>query len=707
MSDLERAAASLAQRLPEPLRPLARLAYNMRWAWMPGGDELFASIDRERWLRCRANPVRLLLEASHEALEAAASDDELLARIGELVAAVDADLARPDAAIDGPIAFFCAEYGVHRSLPIYSGGLGALAGDLLKQASDDALPLVAVGLMYREGYFRQRIDATGWQQESWVDSDPERLPMALIPGPDGQPLVVRIPVGGSDISAQVWEVRVGRVRLLLLDTDHPDNDGVSRWITARLYVGDPELRLAQYLVLGIGGVRALEALDLDPAVLHLNEGHAAFAALELAARAQRGGASLDEAMAAARERTVFTTHTPVPAGNDTYAPSHIAHAVGRAADEMGLGVEGMLRLGRTNPDDPNEPFGVTQFALHTSRVANGVSARHGEVARHMWHGLWPERSVEDVPITSVTNGVHLPTWVGGPMRHLFDRHIGEGWAARATDPATWEALDAISDEELWDARCRQRSALISHVRERSVRERLARGDTLDYARAAVHFDPDALTIGFARRVATYKRIGLLLAQLEANLALLSGDPPVQLLIAGKAHPRDEEAKRSLQALFSVRGADGVGGRVAFLEDYDLDTAARLVAGCDVWVNLPRPPLEASGTSGMKSVVNGGLHLSVLDGWWAEAYDGSNGWALPGEVWEDTGAQDARDGAELHRLLSEEVRPLFCERGEDGLPHRWLQMVRASMRTLAPRFGAGRMVADYVERVYPVGATSRR
>ena len=708
MSDLERAASSLAARLPEPLRPLAGLAYDMRWSWMPGADELFASIDRERWHRCRANPVRLLLEASGEAIEAAAEDDEFLARAGEIIAAVRADHARPvSSALDGTVAFFCAEYAVHRSLPIYSGGLGVLAGDVLKQASDDALPFVAIGLMYREGYFRQRIDATGWQQESWVDNDPERLPMALITGDDGEPLVVRIPVGKLDVAAQIWEVRVGRVRLLLLDTDHPANDGVSRWITARLYVGDPAIRLAQYLVLGIGGVRALEALAIEPAIVHLNEGHAAFAALELAAQSERRGAPVDEALAAAREITVFTTHTPVPAGNDTYDPAHVAQAVGRAADAMGLGVDRLLAMGRTNPDDGGEPFGVTQFALRTSRAANGVSARHGEVARSMWHGLWPDRSVEDVPIASVTNGVHVPTWVGGPIRHVLDRHLGAGWFARASDRAVWEALDDVSDEELWSARCRQRAALIAHVRDNSVRARLARGDTLDYARAANEFTADALTIGFARRVATYKRIGLLLAELEANLTLLGADPPVQLLIAGKAHPRDNEAKRLLQELFEVRGAEAVARRVAFLEDYDVETGARLVAGCDVWLNLPRPPLEASGTSGMKSVVNGGLHLSVLDGWWAEAYDGANGWALPGEVWEDAGAQDARDGAELHRLLAEEVRPLFCDRGADGIPHGWLAMVRASMKTLAPRFGAGRMLADYAERMYPVAAGSQR
>jgi starch phosphorylase len=700
-SDIDRAAAALAARVPEPLRPLARLAYDLRWSWMPGAAEVFASIDRERWERSAANPVELLLTADTEALEAAARDAGLIARIDDLCARVEAERERPAAGgAPGTVAFFCAEYAVHRSLPIYSGGLGALAGDLLKQASDQAVDLVAVGLLYREGYFRQRIDATGWQQESWIDRDPHRLATVPVTGADGGPVVLRVPIGEREVAAQVWRVQVGRVPLYLLDTDRPENDLVDRWITARLYVGDPELRLAQYLVLGVGGVRALDALGIAPRVLHLNEGHAAFAGLELVGQELRNGADLDGALSAARSRTVFTTHTPVPAGNDTYAPERIAAAVGPLADRIGLGVDGVLALGRTNPDDGGEPFGVTQFALRTSRTANGVSRRHGEVARQMWHGLWPDRDVDAVPIGHVTNGVHVPTWVAAPMRELLDRHLGEGWWHRAADPATWAPLDRIPDEDLWRVRCEQRRALVEHARARGVRERLARGDTLEYARSAQALDPDVLTLGFARRAATYKRVGLLLSQLDANLQLLNADRPIQLLLAGKAHPRDEEAKRTLQALFSVRGAAGVGERVVFLEDYDLDTAARLVAGCDVWINLPRPPLEASGTSGMKSVVNGGLQLSVLDGWWAEAYDGANGWALPGEVWEDHGAQDSRDGAELHRLLVEEVVPTFHDRDEQGIPRAWIARVRASMRTLGPQFSAQRMLDDYVRDIYP-------
>lgn len=703
--DIERAAAALAARVPEPLRPLARLAYDLRWSWLPGAAEAFAAIDPEGWERAEHNPVELLLTADAAALDAAARDAALTARAGELAARAAAERERPGepAGAPGAIAFLCAEYAAHRSLPIYSGGLGALAGDLLKQASDQGVDLVAVGLLYREGYFRQRIDQSGWQQESWVDRDPRRLATVPVTGPGGAPLVVTVPIGGRDVAARVWRVQVGRVPLYLLDTDRPENDPVDRWITARLYVGDPDLRLAQYLVLGVGGVRALDALGLAPRVLHLNEGHAAFASLELVAQERRAGADLDGALAAARARTVFTTHTPVPAGNDTYAPEQVAAAAGPLAERVGLGVDGLLRLGRTHPDDGGEPFGVTQFALRTSRAANGVSRRHGEVARQMWQGLWPGRSADAVPIGSVTNGVHVPTWVGAPMRALLDRHLGDGWWRRAADPRTWAALDAVPDEELWRVREQQRRALVEHARARGVRERLARGDAVAYARSAEALDPDALTLGFARRAATYKRVSLLLSQLDAGLELLHGDRPVQLLLAGKAHPRDDEAKRTLQRLFAVRGADGVGGRVVFLEDYDLDTAARLVAGCDVWINLPRPPLEASGTSGMKSVVNGGLQLSVLDGWWAEAHDGTNGWALPGEVWEDHGAQDARDGAELLRLLVEEVVPTFHDRDGQGIPRAWLTRVRRSMRTLAPRFSAQRMLDDYLRDIYPTPA----
>ncbi len=681
------------------IEKIADLTIDLRWSWM-GGESLLCAIDAERWRRCAGNPVRMLQETAPERLAQLEGDSAFRERLDAVREAVAEDRSRPTADVPGPIAFFCAEYAVHRCLPIYSGGLGVLAGDILKQASDQALPMVAVGLMYREGYFHQRIDATGWQQESWQKADLERLPLELVRGDDGEAITVTVPIGGDDVTVQVWRVRVGGVQLLLLDTDRHENDDVARWITARLYVGDPQLRLAQYLVLGIGGVRALEALGIEPAVVHMNEGHAAFAALELAARGRRGGASTQDALAAARSRTVFTTHTPVPAGNDTYAPDEVAAAVGRLADEAGLGAEGLIALGRTHPEDGDEPFGVTQFALRTSRRANGVSARHGEVAREMWRELWPH--ADEVPIGSVTNGVHLPTWLGDPMRALLDRHLGAGWVRRAVDPQTWAPLADVAAAELWAARQAQRRTLIERARARTVRDRLARGDTLEYARSVEALDPDVLTIGFARRVATYKRIGLLLAELDANLGLLNGDRPIQVLLAGKAHPRDEDAKRTLQSLFAVRGAPGVGSRVVFLEDYDVDSASLLVAGCDVWVNLPRPPLEASGTSGMKSAINGGLQLSVLDGWWVEGHqDGdANGWALSGDVWDDAAAQDARDGAELHRVLAQEVIPLFYDRGPDGLPHAWVEKVRAAIAAVGPRFGAGRMVDDYVRDIYP-------
>jgi glycogen phosphorylase len=700
-SDLQAAAAALSSRLPEPLAPLAAIAYNYRWSWTPGGPELFASLDERRWDLCAANPVRLLQEVHPDRLARLAGDEAFRARLSAVEAAIAAALAP---AGDGPpIAFFCAEYAVHGSLPVYSGGLGVLAGDILKEASDRGLPLVAVGLMYRHGYFRQRIDASGWQHEYWVETDPERVPAALVTGADGQPVTVSVPLADRTVVAQVWRVDVGRVPLLLLDANRPENDVADRWITSRLYVGDPGMRLAQYALLGIGGVRALHGLGVDPAVVHLNEGHAAFACLELAcAEREARGVGADEAFEAARRRTVFTTHTPVPAGNDTYPPGDVAHALSALAGSLGIDAEAIVARGRTNPDSGAEPFGVTQFALRSSRAANGVSARHGEVAREMWQALWPDRAVEDVPIAHVTNGVHIPTWIGGPMRELLDRQLGDGWQERAVDPATWEPVDGIPAPELWEARCAQRRALIEAARERSVTDRLQRGDTAEYVRAALAtLDPDALTIGFARRVATYKRLDLLLLNPDRALALVAdAGRPLQLILAGKAHPRDEDGKRLVQRLFGMKAHPDVGRRVIFLDDYDLALGAAMVRGCDVWVNVPRPPLEASGTSGMKSAINGGLQLSVLDGWWPEAYDGSNGWAISGEVDHDHGAQDWRHADELYRLLADSVVPSFYDRDGDGVPQAWLAMVRASLQAIGPQFGAGRMIRDYAERIYP-------
>jgi starch phosphorylase len=575
-----------------------------------------------------------------------------------------------------------------------------LAGDLLKEASDRAVPMVAVGLMYRKGYFRQRIDAGGWQHEYWIDTDPERVPAALVTGADGRPLTITVPVYERDVIARIWRVEVGRVPLFLLDTDAPENEPLERWITARLYESDEHVRLAQYVLLGVGGIRALRALGVDPGVIHLNEGHAALAPLELAHGALGNGRPFDQALEASRARTVFTTHTPVPAGNDSYPREQAAHALGALGRELGTEGDRLLALGRTNPEDPGEPFGVTQAALHLSRNANAVSRRHGEVAREMWKSLWPDREVGDVPIDYVTNGVHFPTWVGGPMRQLLDRRLGEGWLERADEPSTWAPVDAISDNELWAVRERQRAALISFIARRSVTDRLARGDTREYVEAALKgFDPGALTLGFARRVATYKRLELLTQDPDWTVSLLSSERPVQVVLAGKAHPRDEEAKRVVERLFSMKASNVVGARVVFLDDYDLATAAQLVQGCDVWVNLPRPPLEASGTSGMKAAINGGLQLSVLDGWWAEAYDGENGWALPGEVDFDHRAQDERDAHTFHRLLDDEVVPMFYERDSAGLPVEWLRRVRASLRSLGPRFCATRMLRDYLEGPY--------
>ena len=701
-TDLDHAADDLAARIPEALAPLARLAYNYRWSWLPDGHELFRPIDPRRWELCLHNPVRLLGETSARNLQRAA-EGGVAERAEAAEALVGGELALPPAeGLDParPVAFFCAEYGIHRSLPVYSGGLGALAGDFVKEASDQRLPFVAVGLMYRQGYFRQRIDAGGWQHEYWVDTDPERLPAALVTDDDGRVMTLPVPIGGHEATAQIWRVDVGRVPLFLLDVDRPENDPRVRWISSRLYVGDPETRLGQYVLLGVGGVRALRALGIEPSTIHMNEGHAALAPLELARHALDAGVGADEALDSARSRTVFTTHTPVPAGNDTYPADQALAAIPELAIRLGATGCNVLELARTNPDDPGEPFGVTQLALRMSRAANGVSRRHGEVARAMWRDLWPQRSEEEVPIGHVTNGVHVPTWVAAPIRALLDRHLGRDWQTRAADPATWEAIEAIPAAELWEVRARQRGELVDFLRARSVTDRLARNDLPEYVGAAERtFSPDVLTIGFARRIATYKRLGLLARDPDRTLALMTGERPVQVVLAGKAHPRDEEAKHVLQSLFQLKGARQIGEHVIFLDDYDLASGAALVRGCDVWLNVPRPPLEASGTSGMKSVMNGGLQLSVLDGWWAEAYDGSNGWALPGDVDPDHRAADERAAIDLYRTLESQVIPEFYERGPDGLPAAWIARMRASLKTLAPRFCATRMVREYVGTAY--------
>ena len=702
--DLRQEAASLAARLPEPLEVLARLAFNYRWSWLAGGPDLFRSIDPHRWQLCGANPVRLLQETSIHNLRRIAADDVFLGQAAALEATVLAELARPPrpGSIDArrPVAYLCAEFGIHASLPLYAGGLGVLAGDMLKAASDAAVPFIGVGLMYRSGYFRQRLDQTGMQHEYWVETDPQRLPAALVTGRDGLPVTVTVPIADRDVTVQIWRVDVGRVPLFLLDAERPENGRRDRWITGQLYVGDRSSRLAQYVLLGIGGVRALRALGIDPEIVHLNEGHPAMAVLELARQAVEAGEPIEAALQSARRRTVFTTHTPVPAGNETYGGEEIESVLGRMRKSLGLGVDAFLAIGRASPSDPASPFGMTQLGLRMSRAANAVSRRHGTVSRKMWRDVFPGTEVNAVPIGHITNGVHHATWMAPAMRALLARHLGQDWERHAADKSLWRGVDQIPDEDLWAVRNRLRAELVEFVRDHSVADRLQRNETIEYVEAAARaFDPDVLTIGFARRLATYKRAHLLVSDPQRSIALVSAPRHIQVLIAGKAHPSDDAAKDVLRTLFTIKRAGRVGDRVAVLHDYDLAMAAQLVRGCDVWVNAPRPPLEACGTSGMKSAMNGGLQLSVLDGWWAEAYDGTNGWAVSGEVDADATAQDARHAAALYDALEREIMPAFYERDENGIPRAWVSRIKASLRSIVPRFCAARMFDGYLRRLY--------
>ncbi len=703
--DVQHEAQRLAARIPQPLAPLARVAYNYRWSWAPDGPPLFRDLDPHRWELCDGNPVRLLEETSPGRLVKAARDPRIVERARVLAALIDDDLERPPMSADlfeAPIAFFCAEFGVHGSLPVYSGGLGILAGDVVKEASDRALPLVGVGLMYRHGYFHQRLDISGWQHEFWIETDPERLPAARVTAVGGEPLHVTVSIRNRPVTVQVWRVDVGRVPLYLLDTELAENSAIDRWITSRLYIGDPSMRLAQYAVLGIAGIRILRALGIDPSVVHLNEGHAGLATLELAAERVARGETFDEAIAAVRQSVVFTTHTPVPAGNETYDPALIMSVVPDLPARLGIDEQRLLDLGRAGSGDP----GIVPLAMRMSRRVNGVSRRHGEVARAMWTPLFPGRSIDEVPITHVTNGVHPPSWVSPPFRALFDRYLGADWVSNADDAATWEPIDDVPDAELWAARNAARTALVHFVRTRAATDRLARGEPMRYVEAAEQaFGFDTLTVGFARRLATYKRLHLVTGTRQA--AHLFDEPQaVQLLLAGKAHPLDDTAKRTLQSIFDVRRVvltrmSEAAFKAAYLEDYDLRIAATLVGGCDVWMNLPRPPMEASGTSGMKAIYNGVLNVSVLDGWWAEGYDGDNGWAIDGDVDDDHEAQDRRHGAMLYDILQREVVPMFYERDAAGIPRRWVARMKRSIRTLAPVFCTARMLAEYRDDVYEI------
>ena len=700
--------------LPETIAALERLSWNYWWSWNSDGSSIFRDLDQEVWGECEHNPRRLLKEISQYNLMKMATDPVYIERVRRVAEAFDTYMsagAHTWAALharaitnERPVAYFCAEFGVHHSLPLYSGGLGILAGDHLKSASDLGLPLVAVGLLYHHGYFRQRLRRDGWQEESYNQIDVNALPLQLVRDSEGSPAYIEVLMRGRSVRVQAWRVDVGRVTLYLLDTNVEGNDPIDKYISGHLYGGDRETRCVQEMVLGIGGVRLLRRLGIEPHVFHLNEGHSAFLTLELARELTESGMSFAQAASVVRARSAFTTHTPVAAGHDEFSASLIETCFGEDYwRALNLTREEFLGLGRVREEDEGESFGLTPLALRMSRVSNGVSRKHGEVSRELWNKMWPERHVSEVPITSVTNGVHAPTWVSPMLRALYTEHVGADWVEVLHDAEAWAAaVERIPDEELWRVRRLQKRRLIAFVRERLFHARLQQHEPRAYADAALGmFEPDALTIGFARRVAAYKRWGLLLTNPERlRRLIMDSERPVQFVFAGKAHPQDQGAKLILQQMAMWKLDPDVMQRAVFLQDYDQEIARQLVQSVDVWMNVPRRPLEASGTSGEKVGMNGGLNLSVLDGWWLEGYDGRNGWAIGDETFAETTEEiDEHDAESLYRILENEVVPTFYERDERGIPLRWLSMTRHAIQTLAPVFNSDRMVREYTERIY--------
>jgi len=701
-----------ARELPTTLKSLEKLAWNYWWSWAPDGPEIFRDLDPGLWHQVEQNPKALLAQISDLQLTQMAADPAFADRVEQLsnrFAAYTND-AKPWPGVklssrvtpQTPVAYFCAEYGVHSSLPLYSGGLGILAGDHLKSASDLNLPLVAVGLFYRFGYFRQSVTTDDWQAETYKETYADELPLELVTDETGAPIRIEVTVRGRVVQACAWRANVGRVKLYLLDTNVPENNEVDCLITGHLYGGDRETRLVQEMMLGLGGVRLLRKLGLQPGVFHLNEGHSAFLTLELAREViEREGVSFTDAARKVRERCVFTTHTPVAAGHDEFSAELIRIGFGEWHKLLGLSLEEFLALGRIKAA-ADEAFGLTPLALRMARSTNGVSQKHGEVSRQLWQKMWPERAIDEVPITSVTNGVHPATWVGPTIRSVYQDITGDDWLEMTRHASAWAVgMNKISDEELWQAHILLKQRLVAFVRDRCFDARLARGESDEYIEAArTMFDPSVLTIGFARRIAGYKRWDLLLSD-EARLTELLNDSerPIQFVFAGKAHPHDQGAKLVLQKLLNWQRDKSVRQRVAFIEDYDQEVARQLVQGVDVWMNVPRRPYEASGTSGQKAAMNGVLNFSVLDGWWLEGYDGQNGFAISdvSELTDDEA--DASDAASMFAVLEEQVIPRFYERDEQGLPRTWIAMMKRAVQTLVPAFNSDRMAAEYAEKIY--------
>jgi glycogen phosphorylase len=696
--------------LPERLQPLQKLAYNMWWCWNHEAVSLFRRIDDDRFDEVENSPVKLLGAIDQTRLEQLLHDDGFLAHMDRVDEALTQYMEATTwfqetygGSTDCRIAYFSAEFGLHESIPIYSGGLGVLAGDHLKSASDLGIPLIGVGLMYREGYFRQYLNVDGWQQERYPENDFFNLPVNAENRPDGSPLLVNIPFPGRDVWARIWRIQVGRIPLYLLDTNIAKNSAEDRDITARLYGGDNDTRVRQEMVLGIGGIRALRALGKEPTVCHMNEGHSAFCGLErirlLMEEKNIDFATAKETVAAG---ACFTTHTPVPAGNDVFPTQLMENYFSSYLPFLKIDRNEFLGLGRQNPKDPNESFCMTVLAIRLANTINGVSKLHGSVSRKMWKDIWPDLPEAEIPIISITNGVHTRSWLAMEMAQLYDRYLGIQWENRPTDHSIWKRVEHIPNAELWRTHERRRERLVAFARRRLKAQLKRRGaPPAEIARAEEVLDPEALTIGFARRFATYKRGTLIFRNLERLAATLNNkDRPVQLVFSGKAHPRDHGGKELIAEILHIARRPEFRRRIVFLEDYDINVARYLVQGVDVWLNNPRRPLEASGTSGMKVCCNGAINLSILDGWWVEAYAQDNGWAIgAGEEYTDLAYQDDVESRAIYDLLEQEIVPLFYNRSTDGLPRGWLNVMKRSIGSVCPVFNTNRMVQEYVEKCY--------
>ena len=697
-------------RLPRRIKRLGELAYNLWWTWNPEAERLFIQIDRDLWERTNHNPIKFLNMVQRASLNSVTQNryyleyyDQIFGEFDDYMRAEETWCSRNHPEYNHrPIAYFSTEFGLHETLPIYAGGLGILSGDHLKGASDLGLPLVAVGFMYTHGYFSQHITEDGWQEAHYIRLKFLELPILPILSEDGEPLTISVDLPGREVKARIWVIHVGRVLLYLLDSDVEGNSISDRELTARLYTSDLDSRISQEIILSIGGVRALRGLGYNPSVWHLNEGHSAFLNLERAREMIASGHSFEEARKEIYSSSIFTTHTPVPAGNDEFPEWLIDKYFSNLIPEIGLDREQFFSLGR-NPNPWGNTFSMPVLAIRMSNYRNGVSELHGQVAREMWHHLWPEKRVDDVPITHITNGVHSGSWLARRLRILFDHHLGENWMESLDEPKVWEAVENIPDAELWAVRRHLKRKLAHYMRERARDQWLNGGiHPVQVVASGVLLDPYALTIGFARRFATYKRANLILRDLGRLLDIINRpNMPVQIIFAGKSHPADEPGKMLIQEVYRIVKRAENGGRLVFLEDYDMNLARYLLQGVDVWLNTPRRPHEASGTSGMKAAMNGVLNFSVYDGWWREGYNGKNGWAIGKDTeYENPNQQDEEDAISLYEILENQIIPLYYKkRSSDGLPGEWIDMVKESIRTLSPQFSVRRMVKEYVEQLY--------